>query len=99
MGKRKSGEINVYTGSVPITNNGSGWVIIDGRGKSCAGVLAALTRQTEADRRSFVEAILADALNIYDVTVWAEKSGHQVLTQRSESDRTVQVLIQPRALN
>ncbi|PKB79144.1 MAG: hypothetical protein BZY88_15050 [SAR202 cluster bacterium Io17-Chloro-G9] len=97
LDKRKSGEINVYTDSVPITNNGNGWVIIDGRGKSCAGVLAALTRQTEADQRSFVEAILADALNIYDVTVWAEKSGHQLLTQRTESDGTVRVLIQPQA--
>ncbi|PKB79148.1 MAG: hypothetical protein BZY88_14795 [SAR202 cluster bacterium Io17-Chloro-G9] len=99
LDKRKTGEINVHSDQVPITTNGTnGWVIIDGRGKSCAGVLAALTRQTESDGGSIIEAILADALNIYDVIVWAEKSGHNVLTQRKETDGTVRVLIQPGAL-
>ena len=99
LDKRKTGEINVHSDQAPITSNGSnGWVIIDGRGKSCAGVLAALTRQTETDGGSIIEAILADALNIYDVIVWAEKAGHNVLTQRKESDGTVRVLIQPGAL-
>ena len=99
LDKRKTGEIDVHAGEAAITSNGSnGWVIIDGRGKSCAGVLAALTRQTEADSRSIIEAILADALNIYDVTIWAERAGHNILTQRKESDGTVRVLIQPGAL-
>jgi TusA-related sulfurtransferase len=99
LDKRKTGEIDVHAGEADITSNGSnGWVIIDGRGKSCAGVLAALTRQTEADSRSIIEAILADALNIYDVTIWAERAGHKILTQRKESDGTVRVLIQPGAL-
>ena len=99
LDKRKTGEINVHSDQVPVTTNGSnGWVIIDGRGKSCAGVLAALTRQTESDGGSIIEAILADALNIYDVIVWAEKSGHNVLTQRKETDGTVRVLIQPGAI-
>ena len=102
LDKRKTGEIDVHSDQVPITSNGSnGWVIIDGRGKSCAGVLAALTRQTESDggeNGSIIEAILADALNIYDVIVWAEKAGHKVLTQRKETDGTVRVLIQPGAL-
>ena len=73
----------------------SGWVVIDGRGKSCAGVIAALTRQMEDDRGSLVEAILADALNIYDVILWAEGAGHHLVTQRKEADGTLRVLIQP----
>ena len=98
LDKRKTGEIDVHADQAPISSNGSnGWVIIDGRGKSCAGVLAALTRQTEGDGHSIVEAILADALNIYDVIVWAEKAGHNILTQRKETDGTVRVLIQPGA--
>ena len=98
LDKRKTGEIDVHADDAPVIPNGNGangWVIIDGRGKSCAGVLAALTRQTESDNHSIVEAILADALNIYDVIVWAEKSGHNILTQRKETDGTVRVLIQP----
>ena len=55
----------------------------------------ALTRQIESDRRSFVEVILADALNIYDVTLWAEQGNHRVITQRKDSDSTLRVLIQP----
>ena len=98
LDKRKTGEINVHPDQAPITSNGSnGWVIIDGRGKSCAGVLAALTHQTESEGGSIIEAILADALNIYDVIVWAEKGGHNILTQRKETDGTVRVLIQPGA--
>ena len=94
---RKSGEVSVHHEPVNVAGNGAseGWVIIDGRGKSCAGVLAALTRQIEADHKSFVEAILADALNIYDVIVWAENAGHNLLTQRKEPDGTMRVLIQP----
>ena len=90
---RKTGEVNVHGGVTPIAGNGSGngaaggWVIIDGRGKSCAGVIAALSYQLEADRHSFVEAILADALNIYDVILWTENSGHHLLTQRKGRGR------------
>ena len=58
-------------------------------------MLAALTRQIEGDRHSFVEAILADALNIYDVVLWAENSGHRLVTQRKDVDGTLRVLIQP----
>ena len=94
---RKSGEVEVHGEPVAVSGNGagSGWVIIDGRGKSCAGVIAALSRQLDADNQSIVEAILADALNIYDVILWAENSGHHLLTQRKEVDGTVRVLIQP----
>ena len=91
---RKTGEIAVHSEPAPVTTS-NGWVVIDGRGKSCAGVIAALTRQMEQDRESFVEAILADALNIYDVTLWAEQAGHRLLTQRKDPDGAVRVLIQP----
>ena len=70
-------------------------MVIDGRGKSCAGVIAALSHQMEQDRESFVEAILADALNIYDVILWTEQAGHKLLTQRKDPDGAVRVLIQP----
>ena len=91
---RKSGEIAVHEDAPTVTAT-NGWVVIDGRGKSCAGVIAALTRQMEQDRESFVEAILADALNIYDVTLWIEQGGHRLLTQRKDPDGAVRVLIQP----
>jgi len=103
---RKSGEIDVHRDtptSPPNGANGSGgsngasggWTVIDGRGKSCAGVIAALSKQMESDPQSFVEAILQDALNIYDVIYWSEQAGHRVLTQRKETDGTMRVLIQP----
>ena len=97
---RKSGEVQVHheppiISSNPSNNGHEGWAIIDGRGKSCAGGIAALTRQMEIDSKSFVEAILQDALNIYDVIYWAEQAGHKLLTQRKEFDGTMRVLIQP----
>jgi TusA-related sulfurtransferase len=94
---RKSGEVKVHAVPDALSSNGlgNGWAIIDGRGKSCAGVIAAVSRQLEADNQSIVEAILADALNIYDVILWAENSGHHLLTQRKEVDGTARVLIQP----
>ncbi len=76
-------------------NGNTGWTVIDGRGKNCAGVIAALSRQMEYDRTSFIEAILHDALNIYDVIYWAEQAGHRLLTQRKEDNGTLRVLIQP----
>ena len=101
---RKSGHIDVRApvGAAHSGNgngnghqNGSGWTIIDGRGKNCAGVIAALSRQMEYDRTSFIEAILHDALNIYDVIYWTEQAGHKLLTQRKENDGTLRVLIEP----
>ena len=39
---RKSGEVKVFAEPVAVAGNGSsgGWIIIDGRGKSCAGIIA-----------------------------------------------------------
>ncbi len=92
---RKSGEIEVHRQPVNGNGQGGGWAVVDGRGKNCAGVIAALSRQMDDDRGSFVEAILHDALNIYDVVYWAEQAGHRLLTQRKETDGTLRVLIQP----
>ncbi len=94
---RKSGQIQVHVEAAAPASGGSnsGWAIIDGRGKSCAGVIAALTQQVEQDQQSIVEAILGDALNIYDVMMWIDKGGHAMLTKRMETDGTVRVLIQP----
>ena len=100
---RKTGEVNVFgegnafneAMTMPSNGSGGGWVVIDGRGKSCAGVIAALSRQMETDNKSLVEAILADALNIYDVILWAEQAKHSVLNHRKDTDGTVRVLIQP----
>ena len=104
---RKSGAVSVRpeayvpggngNGHAPVVSNGGGWVVIDGRGKSCAGVIAALAKQTEADRHSLVEAILGDALNIFDVMLWTEKEGHIFVNRRDEGDGSVRVLIQPQA--
>ena len=98
---RKSGQIDVRRQPASGNGNGNGnghhggWAVIDGRGKNCAGVIAALSRQMDDDRGSFVEAILHDALNIYDVIYWAEQAGHKLLTQRKDDDGTLRVLIQP----
>ena len=92
-----SGSGYAGNGQRPASAPGGGWTIIDGRGKNCAGVIAALSRQMEHDRASFIEAILHDALNIYDVIYWAEQAGHRLLTQRKDDDGTLRVLIQPYA--
>ncbi|GIT43579.1 MAG: hypothetical protein Ct9H300mP11_15150 [Chloroflexota bacterium] len=57
---RKSGEVDVYDGEVVPVSGSNGWVVIDGRGKSCAGVIAPLNPAGGPDKESFVEAILAE---------------------------------------
>ena len=69
--------------------------MIDGTGKTCAGILAALTEQVQRDESSVVEVIMSDVLNTYDVIVWAEKGGHSILTQRRDADGSIRILIQP----
>jgi uncharacterized protein (UPF0264 family) len=94
---RRTGEIDVHDGAHAVSGNGSssGWIVIDGTGKSCASILAELTAQVEADSRSFVEVVMPDVLNTYDVLVWAENGGYNVLTQRKDPDGVTRVLIQP----
>ena len=80
------------------TANGSvnsDWVVIDGTGKTCAGIIAALTEHIDADAESFVEVLIPDVLNTYDVIVWAEKRNHSILTQRKDDAGFVRMLIRP----
>ena len=76
-------------------NGSNGWMIIDGTGKTCAGILAALAAQIEQDSESFIEVIIPDVLNTYDVVVWAEESSHSVLTQRKDASGATRMLIKP----
>lgn len=99
---RQTGEIGVFDGQQPGSSNGSatngsadGWVVIDGTGKSCAGIIAALTEQVGRDQESFVEVIIPDVLNTYDVIVWAEKGRHSIVTQRKDGTGSTRMLIRP----
>ena len=97
---RLSGDVDVYA-TAPNANgstNGSGandWVVIDGTGKTCAGIIAALTEHIDTDDQSFVEVLIPDVLNTYDVIVWAEKRNHSILTQRNDDAGFVRMLIKP----
>ncbi|MBI2935561.1 MAG: hypothetical protein HYY31_01920 [Chloroflexi bacterium] len=90
---RKSGDIAVRP--VPSHASGNGWAVIDGRGKTCAGIIAELSQQMKENNKALVEVIIPDVLNTYDVIVWAEKEAHRILTQRKEADGSLRVLIQP----
>lgn len=100
---RQTGEVSVfgmgrekpYEPNGNSANGADGWVVIDGTGKSCAGIIAALTEQVERDKDSFVEVLIPDVLNTYDVIVWAEKRNHSVLTQRNDARGFVRMLIRP----
>ena len=94
---RQTGEIDVHSAPAAVSSNGAtgGWAVIDGTGKTCAGILAALNRQVETDGTSFVEVIMPDVLNAYDIIVWAEKGRHSIVTQRKDPDGSTRILIQP----
>ena len=96
---RKTGEINVFTtngnGHATGTARSNGWVVIDGRGKNCAGIIAALSAQVEQDKSSLIEVIIPDVLNIYDVIAWSQKHNHRLLNQRKEGDGLLRLLVQP----
>ena len=102
---RLSGEIDVYGSATATVGNGNGhtngsaessdWIVIDGTGKTCAGIIAALSEQIAKDAKSFVEVVIPDVLNTYDVIVWAEKRNHSILTQRKDPAGYVRMLIKP----
>ena len=94
---RQTGELNVYSGNrAPSVNQGSdGWIIIDCTGKTCAGIIAALSVHISDDSSSFVEVIIPDVLNTYDLIVWAEKNSHDIVTQRKDGEGSVRMLIKP----
>ena len=73
----------------------SGWVVIDGTGMTCAGVIAMLSEQVKADTDSVIEIIMSDVLSSYDVSLWARRNGHIVLSQRRESPEKLRMLVRP----
>ncbi len=94
-GKISVREARIMSGDGAGANGSNGWIVIDGTGKTCAGILAALTAQIEKDSESFIEVIIPDVLNTYDVVVWAEESSHSVLTQRKDESGATRMLIKP----
>ena len=94
---RATGEIDVNRDvkASGIATNNNGWVVIDGKGKTCSGIIAALSAQIQDDSSSFIEVIIPDVLNTYDLIVWSEKNGHDILTQRKEAEGSIRMLIKP----
>lgn len=94
---RQTGEINVYeeNGVSTEDRDSDGWIIIDGTGKTCAGIIAALSNQISVDSSSFVEVIIPDVLNTYDLIMWAEKNSHDIVTQRKDKEGSLRMLIKP----
>lgn len=94
---RKSGAIDVRndSGNGHAAAVSTAWVVIDGRGKNCAGIIAALSTQVDTNRASLIEVIIPDVLNIYDVIAWSQKHGHRLLSQRKEGDGLLRLLVQP----
>jgi len=94
---RQTGEIDVYpeNGTSSVNQESNGWIIIDGTGKTCAGIIATLSEQINADAASFVEVIIPDVLNTYDLIVWAEKNSHDIVTQRKDTEGSGRMLIKP----
>ena len=94
---RQTGEINVYeeNGVSTEDRDSDGWIIIDGTGKTCAGIIAALSNQISVDSSSFVEVIIPDVLNTYDLIMWAEKNSHDIVTHRKDKEGSLRMLIKP----
>ena len=95
---RATGEVEVYSGSersVLDSSDTNGWIVIDGTGKTCAGIIAAINNQIKLDESSFVEVIIPDVLNTYDLIVWSEKNKHEIVTQRKDTQGTIRMLIKP----
>lgn len=90
---RETGQIEVRETDTALSDDG--WVVIDGTGKTCAGILAALTSQIGQDSKSFIEVIIPDVLNSYDVVLWAEEGEHSVVTQRKDQSGAMRILIRP----
>lgn len=95
---RATGEVEVYSDSeqsVLDNSDTNGWIVIDGTGKTCAGIIAAINNQIKLDDSSFVEVIIPDVLNTYDLIVWSEKNKHEIVTQRKDTQGTIRMLIKP----
>ncbi len=93
--QRQTGDIPVRERDEMSHTDVVDWYLIDGTGKNCAGILAALNDQVNRNADSIIEVIMPDVLNSYDIVVWAEKQGHNILTQRLDRDGSTRILIKP----
>lgn len=99
---RKTGEVSVnenaneYMNGQGPSSDEKGWIVIDGTGKSCAGIIASLSEEVKKSTDSVIEVIIPDVLNTYDVLIWAEKGNHKILTQRKDSSGSTRILINTR---
>ncbi|MBM04479.1 MAG: hypothetical protein CL766_06825 [Chloroflexi bacterium] len=95
---RKSGDIEVLEDISVLNKNineSNGWKVIDGTGKTCAGIIAALSQEINNKSDSFIEVVIPDVLNTYDILMWVEKEKHSILTQRKDEKGFVRILISP----
>ena len=97
---RKSGELKVREDLSSEFQTSSkffpkGEVIIDGQGKSCSGIIAALADQIKNDNNSIVEVIIPDELNTYDVLLWAKNDNHSIMDQQKDSNGNLRILLKP----
>ena len=88
---RKKREGLEFTENMPVdkqlnlqSQDMKGEVVIDGKGKSCAGIIAALSEQIRIDQTSIVEVIIPDKLNTYDVLLWAKNDNHSIMDQQKD---------------
>ena len=99
LDKRETGEVDVYGanngGETTLLKSAPDWIVIDGTGKNCAGIIAALSEQITSNDKSIVEVIIPDVLNTYDLIMWAEKNNHSILTQKKDPEGSLRMLIQP----
>ena len=99
LDKRETGEVDVYSanngGETISVKSAPDWIVIDGNGKNCAGIIAALSEQITNNDKSIVEVIIPDVLNTYDLIMWAEKNNHSILTQKKDPEGSLRMLIQP----
>lgn len=97
---RKSGELKVRENLASEFQTSSkffskGEVIIDGQGKSCSGIIAALAEQIKNDNNSIVEVIIPDELNTYDVLLWAKNDNHSIIDQQKDGNGNLRILLKP----
>ena len=97
---RKSGELKVRENLSSEFQTSSkfspkGEVIIDGQGKSCSGIIAALAEQIKNDNNSIVEVIIPDELNTYDVLLWARNDNHSIIDQQKDGNGNLRILLKP----
>tara|TARA_Y100001949_G_scaffold133083_1_gene114606 strand:- start:524 stop:1519 length:996 start_codon:yes stop_codon:yes gene_type:complete len=94
-GLKFSENISLDKVSNKTSHNFKGEVVIDGKGKSCAGIIAALSEQINLDKTSIVEVIIPDKLNTYDVFLWAKNDNHSIMNQHTDDDGNLRILVKP----